>query len=87
MFILKGKLKRDETKEFKRKDGTIGNQRTLYIEPEGSVYPVAVSASDLAEDYGREGDDISIEVKIFPFNYIDGKRKRAFSSVYIPTKK
>jgi hypothetical protein len=84
MFILKGKLKIDETKDYTRKDGVIGRQRTLYIEPTGSIYPVAVSASDLDVDYGQEGDEVEIEVKIFPYNFIDGKRKRALSSVYIP---
>ncbi|MEI7498695.1 MAG: hypothetical protein WCK11_05470 [Candidatus Falkowbacteria bacterium] len=86
MFTLNGILKKDESKEYNRKDGTIGYQRTLYIEPIGSIYPVAVSVSDLDAEYGKHGDTVSIEVSVFPFTYVDGKRRRAYSSVYIPKK-
>lgn len=84
MFILKGTLKKDETKDYTRKDGAIGRQRTLYVEPEGSIYPVAVSVPDLDKSYGEEGDAVAIDIKVFPYSFVDGKRKRAYLSVYIP---
>ena len=38
MFNLKGLIRDDKQEDFTRKDGTIGRKRTLFIEPEGSIF-------------------------------------------------
>jgi len=92
MFTLTGILKKEEIKEYTKKDGTAGLNRSLYIEPKGSVYPVKVNCSDMEKKIGKEGDNISLEVAVFPFYFTknaDGtsQRKRAFLDVYIPSNK
>ncbi len=84
MFKLTGILKKEEIKEFVRKDGTPGQVRTLFIEPEGSVYPIKVSVSDMELDVGSEGDVVSLDVNIFPYYFQDKQRKKAFADYYIP---
>lgn len=87
MFKLTGILKKEETREFTRKDGTLGKSRTLYIEPEESVYPVRVNCSDLELKIGKQGEKVTVDVIVFPYIIENGKRKRALSDFYIPTKK
>ena len=83
MFYIKGTIKDDKIENFTRKDGTPGQKRLLYIEPTGSIYPVAVSVP-LTKDYGTIGAKAEIEVKIFPFSFVNKQRQRAFLSVYVP---
>lgn len=87
MLKLIGILKREDVREFVRKDGSEGISRTLYIEPEGSIYPIKVNTSDTETKFGRQGEKISLDVEIFPYFIKDGKRQRAFLDVYIPNKK
>ena len=87
MFTLVGTLKKEETREFTRKDGTQGQSRTLFIEPEGSVYPIRVNVSDMEQKFGKQGDKITVTVAVFPYYIESGKRKRAFTDIYIPNKK
>ena len=86
MFKLNGVLKKEEIREFVRKDGTQGKSRTLFIEPEGSVYPIKVNVSDMDLKIGKQGDKVSLDVAIFPYYIQDKKRKRAFADFYIPNK-
>lgn len=86
MFVLKGTLKKEELREFTRKDGTPGQSRTLFIEPVGSVYPIKVNVSDMDLKVGKEGDVVTLNVQVFPYTIVDKKRKRAFMDVYIPNK-
>ena len=87
MLILNGVLKKEEIREFTRKDGTQGQSRTLFIEPEGSVYPIKVNVSDMDLKVGKQGEKVSLGVEIFPYYIQDKKRKRAFADYYIPNKK
>ncbi|OGH85614.1 MAG: hypothetical protein A2493_01990 [Candidatus Magasanikbacteria bacterium RIFOXYC12_FULL_33_11] len=87
MFKLTGILKKEEIRDFTRKDGTQGQSRTLFIEPEGSVYPIKVNVSDMDLKVGKQGEKVSLDVAIFPYYIQDKKRKRAFADYYIPSNK
>ncbi|HNV61809.1 MAG TPA: hypothetical protein PKN54_02580 [Candidatus Cloacimonas acidaminovorans] len=87
MFKLTGILKKEEIREFTRKDGTQGKSKSLFIEPQGSVYPVKVNVSDVDLKVGKQGETITVEVAVFPYYIQDGKRKKAFTDFYIPNKK
>lgn len=86
MFQLTGILKKEEIREYKKKDGTQGKSKTLFIEPLGSVYPIKVNVSDIDLKFGKSGDTITVDVSIFPYYIQDGKRQKAFNSIYIPVK-
>lgn len=83
MFYIKGIIKDDKTENFTRKDGTPGQKRLLYIEPLGSIYPVAVSVP-MDKDYGKIGAKVEFEVNVFPFCFVNKQRQRAYLSVYVP---
>jgi hypothetical protein len=87
MFKLTGILKKEEIREFTRKDGGQGKSKTLYIEPQGSVYPVRVNVSDVDLTIGKQGETVTVEVAVFPYYIQDKKRKKAFVDFYIPNKK
>ena len=87
MFQLKGILKKEEIREFTRKDGTPGKSRTLFIEPIGSIYPIKVNTSDMELKIGKQGETVMLDIDIFPYHIVDKKRKRAFADYYIPNKK
>jgi hypothetical protein len=40
---ITGILKKEEIREFTRKDGTQGKSKSLFIEPQGSIYPLKVN--------------------------------------------
>jgi len=87
MFKLTGRIKKEEIRDFTRKDGTDGQSRLVYLEPEGSLYPVKVNIRDMDLKIGKQGDLITLDVEIFPYYIQDKKRKRAFADYYIPNKK
>jgi len=87
MFKITGILKKEEIREFTRKDGTQGKSKSLFIEPQGSVYPIKVNVSDVDLKVGKQGETITVEVAVFPYYIQDGKRKKAFADFYIPNKK
>ncbi|MCD6556433.1 MAG: hypothetical protein J7K64_04495 [Bacteroidales bacterium] len=87
MFKVTGTLKKEEVREFTRKDGTPGKSRSLYIEPAGSIYPIKVNCSDMDLKIGKQGETVSLEVEAFPYTIVDKKRKKAFLDIYIPNKK
>ncbi len=82
MYLLRGILKDDKQEDFTRKDGVSGRKRTLFIEPEGSIFPEKVDFP-IGEKIGKIGDKVEIKVNIYPYYYLDGVRKRAFLSVYV----
>lgn len=86
MFKLTGVLKKEEVREFTRKDGSQGQSRTLFIEPEGSVYPIKVNVSDMDLKVGKQGEKVTVEVGIFPYTIENSRRKRAFMDIYVPNK-
>ncbi|MFA4942679.1 MAG: hypothetical protein WC564_03535 [Patescibacteria group bacterium] len=83
MFYLKGIIKDDKTESFTRKDGTAGQKRTLFIEPNGDIYPQSVDVP-LDRKYGKVGERIEIEVNAYPYCFIDKQKRKAFLSVYVP---
>ncbi len=87
MFQLKGILKKEEIREFDRKDGTRGKTKILYIEPERSIYPIKVNVHDMDLKICKIGEFITLNVEMFPYHIVDRKRKRAFADFYIPNKK
>jgi len=87
MFKLNGYLRKEIINDFICKDGSKGQSRTLFIEPEGSIYPIKVNVYDMDSKFGKIGDKISLDVTIFPYYIQDKKRKRAFVDYYIPNKK
>lgn len=82
MFYIKGVIKDDKLENFTRKDGTPGQKRSLYIEPVNSIYPITVNVP-IGKDYGQIGDKVEIEVKVFPFSFVNKQRLKAFLSVYV----
>ncbi|NCN25453.1 hypothetical protein COT94_02085 [Candidatus Falkowbacteria bacterium CG10_big_fil_rev_8_21_14_0_10_37_14] len=86
MLKLTGTIKKEELKDYTRKDGTQAKLRELYIEPDGSIYPIKVNVSDLELKVGKVGDKVTIDVEIFPFYFMDKKRRKAFVDYYIPAK-
>ena len=86
MFQLQGILKKEEIKEFSKKDGSVVKKRIVYIEPQDSIFPVAVNINDYDLKLGNIGDQISLDVAIYPFYFQDGKIKRADVSYYVPNK-
>lgn len=87
MFKITGILKKEEAKEFTRRDRTLGKSRTLFIEPEGSIYPVRVNVNDMDLKIGKQGEKITLDVEIYPFYYQNKLRQKAFMDIYIPNKK
>lgn len=87
MYKLTGILKKEEVRDFTRKDGSQGKSRTLFIEPEGTIYPVKVNTGDMDLKVGKVGDKVTLDVSIFPFYIQNKQRQRAFMDIYIPNKK
>lgn len=87
MFKLTGILKKEETREYSKKDGTQGKSRILFIEPEGTIYPVRVNLADMDAKVGKIGEKVTLDIEVFPYVIEDKKRKRAFCDFYIPNKK
>jgi hypothetical protein len=87
MFQLTGILKKEEIREFTKRDGSQGKSKSLFIEPKGSVYPVKVNVADPDIRIGKQGETVSVDVAVFPYYIQDGKRKKAFTDFYIPLNK
>lgn len=87
MLKLTGILKKEEIQEFKRKDGTEGKSKVLYIEPEGSIYPVRVNVGDTDFKAGKVGEKITLDVAVFPYYWENKLRKKALLDYFVPTKK
>lgn len=87
MFKLTGILRKEEVRDFTKKDGSQGQSKTLFIEPAGSIYSVKVNVSDINLKVGKTGETVTVDVSIFPYTIVDGKRKKAFTDLYIPVDK
>ena len=87
MYKLTGILKKEEVREYTRKSGEQGKSRTLFIEPEGTIYPVKVNVSDMDFKFGKIGEKVTLDVAIFPYYIQNKQRERAFMDIYIPNKK
>lgn len=90
--MITGILKKEEIKEYVKKDGTPGKTRSLFIEPKGSIYPVKVNLSNLDKKIGKEGETVTLEIAVYPYHFIKDEngnsiRKKAFMDVYVPDKK
>lgn len=83
MFYIKGTIKDDRIENFNRKDGTPGQKRLLYVEPLNSIYPITIDVP-MGKDYGKIGAKVEIEVKVYPFSFVNKERQKAFLSVYVP---
>lgn len=83
MFYIKGTIKDDKIENFTRKDGTPGQKRMLYVEPLNSIYPITVNVP-IGKDYGKIGAKVEIEVRVYPFSFVNKERQKAFLSVYVP---
>ena len=86
MFLIKGIIKKDEIKEFTKKDGTTVQKRIIYLEPEGSIYPVKVYIGDQKLDLGKTGETVSLDVNVYPFYFQDRQIKRASVNFYVSNK-
>ncbi len=87
MLKLIGILKKEEIQEFKKKDGSQGKSKVLYIEPEGSIYPVRVNVGDTEFKTGKVGEKITLDVAVYPYYWQDKQRKKALVDYFVPTKK
>jgi hypothetical protein len=38
----------------------------------------------MGKDYGKIGAKVEIEVKVYPFSFVNKERQKAFLSVYVP---
>ncbi len=87
MFKLTGILKKEEIREFTRRDGSAGKNKVIFVEPAGSVYPIKITVNDLDFKTGKIGDTLNLDIDIYPYYFQDKKRKKAFVDYYIPNKK
>ena len=90
MIKVIGTLKRDQIREYTTKEGQSGSSRELFIfdnDSDKDIYPVKVNVADKELKVGKLGDKVELDVDIFPYHIVDGKRKRAFVDIYIPKKK
>jgi hypothetical protein len=83
MFKLTGTLKEDVTKDITKKDGTIVTRRFIYVEPLDSIFPIQVSINDQSLDLGNIGDEVTLDVSVYPFYFEDGKIRRAKINYYV----
>lgn len=89
MFKLKGTLKRVDVKEVTNKNGETVQVKTLVVEPENDVFPVMVKVNDATADYGKEGDKINVDVRVYPWHWEDTKsgtvrKAKSNLDIYIP---
>ena len=86
MFIIKGTIKKDDVNEFIKKDGSTVQKRIIFLEPEGSIFPIKVYINDKDLDLGKIGDTVSLDVNIYPYYFLDKKVKRANVNYYVSSK-
>jgi len=86
MIKIKGILKKEEVKQFVKKDGSRGEIKNFFIEPEGTIYPIKISTTNVDLKIGKEGGVVELGVSVFPYYFQDGKKKKALLDYYIPNK-
>lgn len=83
---ITGTLRKEEVKQFKRKDGSVGESKSFFIEPEGSIYPIEVSTSNMNLKVGKIGDKVNLDINLYPYYFENNTRKKAYITYYIPNK-
>lgn len=86
MFLIKGIIKKDEVKEFTKKDGTIVQKRIIFLEPEGSIFPIKIYINDKDLDLGKIGNTVNLDVNVYPYYFLDKKVRRANVNFYVSNK-
>lgn len=86
MFNIKGTLKKDDINEFTKKDGSTVQKRIIFIEPEGSIFPIKIYINDKDLDLGKIGDIINLDVNVYPYYFLDKKVRRANVNFYVSNK-
>jgi len=86
MFNIKGTLKKDDINEFTKKDGTTVQKRIIFLEPEGSVFPIKIYINDKDLNLGKIGDIINLDVNVYPYYFLDKKVRRANINFYVSNK-
>ena len=86
MFNIKGTLKKDDINEFTKKDGTTVQKRIIFLEPEGSIFPIKIYVNDKDLDLGKIGDIINLDVNVYPYYFLDKKVRRANMNFYVSNK-
>lgn len=87
MFKVTGILKKEEIREYERKDGSQGKSKSFFIEPLGSIYPIKVNTMDIDLKIGKQGETVTLDVNIASYYFLDKKKRKAFTDYYIPNKK
>ena len=86
MFNIKGTLKKDDINEFTKKDGSTVQKRIIFLEPEGSIFPIKIYINDKDLDLGKIGDIINLDVNVYPYYFLDKKVRRANVNYYVSNK-
>ena len=86
MFNIKGTLKKDDINEFTKKDGSTVQKRIIFLEPEGSIFPIKIYINDKDLDLGKIGDIINLDVNVYPYYFLDKKVRRANVNFYVSNK-
>lgn len=86
MFNIKGTLKKDDINEFTKKDGTTVQKRIIFLEPEGSIFPIKIYINDKDLNLGKIGDIINLDVNVYPYYFLDKKVRRANVNFYVSNK-
>jgi hypothetical protein len=81
---IKGIFKQEEVKKYTRKDGTPGEIKNIFIEPEGSIYPIKVNTMNMDFKPGKIGSTVELEISVYPYYFQDGQKRKAFIDYYIP---
>ena len=86
MIKVIGTLKRDRIREYTTKAGEPGSSREVFVlsDDSKSYYPLKVNVADKDLKIGKLGEKVELDVEIFPYHIVNGKRKRAFVDIYIP---
>lgn len=86
MLTITGTLKKDELKEFIKKDNSSVKKRIIYIEPKNSIFPIKISIEDQSLNLGNLGEEISLGVIAYPYYFKDGRMVKANLNFYVPKK-
>ena len=86
MFNIKGIIRKDDINEFTKKDGSVVRKRIIYLEPEGSIFPLKIYIDDQNLEIGKVGESVNLNVNIYPFYFLGNKIKRASVNFYVSAK-
>ena len=92
MFTLQGIIKGEKIKTYKKDDGSEGVDRQVYIEPEGSMFPVLVKLRDHELEIGEKGDEVTLKCFAQAIKYVEvpgqkkKRREKAVLEIVVPHK-